>query len=59
MVIPVGPEGNQELVVVVKEHGKLVRREVVPVRFVPMTGPGVEAAGEHPAKPTSPPKDLN
>ncbi len=41
LVIPVGPRGDQELVVVVKEAGKLVRREVVPVRFVPMTGPGV------------------
>ncbi len=42
LVIPVGPRGDQELVVVVKEGGKLVRRDVVPVRFVPMTGPGVE-----------------
>ena len=43
LVIPVGPRGDQELVVVVKEAGKLVQRDVVPVRFVPMTGPGVES----------------
>lgn len=42
LVIPVGPRGDQELVVVVKEGGKLVQRDVVPVRFVPMTGPGVQ-----------------
>ncbi|MFN8178158.1 MAG: protein-L-isoaspartate(D-aspartate) O-methyltransferase [bacterium] len=58
LVIPVGPAGNQELVVEVKEDGKLVRREVIPVRFVPMTGPGVEGAGEHPVKP-SPSGHLN
>ena len=46
LVIPVGPRGNQELVVVAKENGKLVQRDVVPVRFVPMTGPGVQAAGD-------------
>jgi protein-L-isoaspartate(D-aspartate) O-methyltransferase len=57
LVIPVGPSGNQELVVEVKEQGKLVRREVIPVRFVPMTGPGVEGAGEHPA--TTSPGNLN
>jgi protein-L-isoaspartate(D-aspartate) O-methyltransferase len=42
LVIPVGEEGRQELVLVVKENGSLVRREVIPVRFVPMTGPGAE-----------------
>jgi protein-L-isoaspartate(D-aspartate) O-methyltransferase len=41
LVIPVGPLWNQELVVVEKRGGKLVRRDVIPVRFVPMTGPGV------------------
>lgn len=59
LVIPVGPSGNQELVVVVKEAGELVQRAVIPVRFVPMTGPGVEGAGERPKTPTSPPGDLN
>jgi protein-L-isoaspartate(D-aspartate) O-methyltransferase len=42
LVIPVGARGDQELVVIGKEDGKLVRRDVIPVRFVPMTGPGVE-----------------
>jgi protein-L-isoaspartate(D-aspartate) O-methyltransferase len=41
LVIPVGPQWNQELVIVEKQGGKLVRRDVIPVRFVPMTGPGV------------------
>jgi len=42
MVIPVGEEGGvQELVVVTREDGELTRRSVIPVRFVPMTGPGV------------------
>jgi protein-L-isoaspartate(D-aspartate) O-methyltransferase len=44
LVIPVGPSGNQQLVLVVKEKGELVQRAVIPVRFV-MTGPGVEGAG--------------
>ena len=41
MVIPVGAPGDQELVLIVKEKGRLVRQAVIPVRFVPMTGPGV------------------
>jgi protein-L-isoaspartate(D-aspartate) O-methyltransferase len=36
MIIPVGVRNNQELVVLVKKGGKLIRREVLPVRFVPM-----------------------
>jgi protein-L-isoaspartate(D-aspartate) O-methyltransferase len=42
MIIPVGPPGMQELVVLRKREGKLERRAVLPVLFVPMTGPGVE-----------------
>jgi len=38
MIIPVGHMGNQELVQLRKEGGKLERRAVLPVRFVPMTG---------------------
>jgi len=36
MIIPVGVKNNQELVVLVKESGKLRTTEVLPVRFVPM-----------------------
>jgi protein-L-isoaspartate(D-aspartate) O-methyltransferase len=42
MVIPVGDLGRQELYVMEKRGEKLVQRAVLPVRFVPMTGPGVE-----------------
>lgn len=38
MIIPVGPFGDQELVVLEKRSGKVERRGVLPVRFVPMTG---------------------
>jgi protein-L-isoaspartate(D-aspartate) O-methyltransferase len=38
MVIPVGPQGNQEIVLLWKHDGKLERRAILPVRFVPMTG---------------------
>ena len=39
MIIPVGPEGKaQQLVLLRKKGGKLRRQEVLPVRFVPMTG---------------------
>jgi protein-L-isoaspartate(D-aspartate) O-methyltransferase len=38
LVIPVGPRGRQDLVLVEKSGGELVRRDVIPVRFVPMTG---------------------
>tara|TARA_Y100001934_G_scaffold185282_1_gene218818 strand:+ start:10765 stop:11040 length:276 start_codon:yes stop_codon:yes gene_type:complete len=39
MVIPVGPDGGvQELVLVRKIDGKVVGENILPVRFVPMTG---------------------
>jgi protein-L-isoaspartate(D-aspartate) O-methyltransferase len=37
LVIPVG-EGFQQLVLVTREEDGLERRNVTPVRFVPMTG---------------------
>jgi protein-L-isoaspartate(D-aspartate) O-methyltransferase len=46
LVIPVGEQGElQELVLVEKTGETLTRRDVIPVRFVPMTG----AAAEEPA----------
>ncbi|HDQ03073.1 MAG TPA: protein-L-isoaspartate(D-aspartate) O-methyltransferase [Deltaproteobacteria bacterium] len=36
MVIPVGRAGIQELVVLTKKKGKLVKQDIIPVRFVPM-----------------------
>ena len=38
MIIPVGPEGAQELLILRKTGGKVERQAVLPVRFVPMTG---------------------
>ena len=38
MIIPVGPMGNQQLVLLRKEGERLEKRAVLPVRFVPMTG---------------------
>jgi protein-L-isoaspartate(D-aspartate) O-methyltransferase len=39
MVIPIGhPFFTQQLVVVEKEHGQVSSRQVLPVRFVPLTG---------------------
>jgi protein-L-isoaspartate(D-aspartate) O-methyltransferase len=38
MIIPVGPAGEQELILLRKQAGKIERRAVLPVRFVPMTG---------------------
>jgi protein-L-isoaspartate(D-aspartate) O-methyltransferase len=39
MIIPVGPEGGvQELVVLTKRGSALTQQAVLPVRFVPMTG---------------------
>lgn len=38
MIIPVGPIGNQNLVLLRKQHGRLEQSMVLPVRFVPMTG---------------------
>lgn len=41
MVIPVGPEGGvQKLVLLEKQGDKLKRRDLMPVHFVPMTGEG-------------------
>jgi protein-L-isoaspartate(D-aspartate) O-methyltransferase len=37
MIIPVGPLGDQELVLLHKQGGQLEQRAVLPVRFVPMT----------------------
>ncbi|MFZ5572344.1 MAG: protein-L-isoaspartate(D-aspartate) O-methyltransferase [Thermodesulfobacteriota bacterium] len=36
MVIPVGEIGDQELILLTKEKGEIRRKEIVPVRFVPM-----------------------
>jgi protein-L-isoaspartate(D-aspartate) O-methyltransferase len=38
MILPIGPMWNQELVLLHKRGHQLDRREVIPVRFVPMTG---------------------
>lgn len=38
MIIPVGPAGDQELVLLRKQGERLEKRAVLPVRFVPMTG---------------------
>ena len=38
MIIPVGPAGDQQLVLLRKQGGQLEKRAVLPVRFVPMTG---------------------
>ncbi|WP_193214521.1 protein-L-isoaspartate(D-aspartate) O-methyltransferase [Luteolibacter marinus] len=43
MIIPVGPEGKaQQLVLLRKKNGHLTRTESLPVRFVPMTGEAQE-----------------
>jgi protein-L-isoaspartate(D-aspartate) O-methyltransferase len=41
MVIPVGVH-IQELELIERVEGEILERSVIPVRFVPMTGPGVE-----------------
>ena len=38
MIIPIGPDGFQSLILLQKTGGKLLTRDVLPVRFVPMTG---------------------
>ncbi len=39
MVIPVGPEGAQELLLLTKdEQGKMLEHKIIPVRFVPFLG---------------------
>lgn len=53
LVIPVGESGDQDLVVIEKRNGALVQREIVPVRFVPMTG---QVERETPVQPATPRK---
>ena len=36
MIIPVGDSGVQQLVLLVRENGKIIKESVLPVRFVPM-----------------------
>ncbi len=43
MIIPIGPAHDQNLVLLRKQGGKLERRAVLPVRFVPMTGEAEKA----------------
>lgn len=38
MVIPVGKKFTQELVLLTKQKGKIKKKDVIPVRFVPMMG---------------------
>lgn len=42
MIVPVGVAGDQTLYLFTKRAGGLEREAVLPVLFVPMTGPGVE-----------------
>jgi protein-L-isoaspartate(D-aspartate) O-methyltransferase len=51
LIIPVGPAGNQDLVLLIKQGGKLERHAVLPVRFVPMTGEAARGAGARPQNP--------
>jgi len=37
MVIPVG-EGYQELLLIIKKNDEIIKKSIIPVRFVPMTG---------------------
>jgi len=45
MIIPIGPEWDQTLVLLHKEGERLVERATLPVRFVPMTGRALERSG--------------
>jgi len=36
MIIPTGNEYSQELILLIKEKGQLIQKDVIPVRFVPM-----------------------
>ena len=38
LIIPVGPAQDQQLVLLQKKDGRLEKTDVIPVRFVPMTG---------------------
>lgn len=48
MIIPVGPTGDQELILLQKLGGRVERRAVLRVRFVPMTGK--TGVGANPAR---------
>ncbi|MFW5761471.1 MAG: protein-L-isoaspartate O-methyltransferase, partial [Cyclobacteriaceae bacterium] len=39
LIIPVGESYTQELVLVTKKNGKVRKKDVIPVRFVPMKAP--------------------
>ncbi|MFC2061355.1 protein-L-isoaspartate(D-aspartate) O-methyltransferase [Elusimicrobiota bacterium] len=44
MIIPVGPQWRwQELYLITKKDGKIIKKNITAVRFVPMTGEGVES----------------
>jgi protein-L-isoaspartate(D-aspartate) O-methyltransferase len=43
MIIPVGPDGDQKLVLFRKQGMHLEERALLPVRFVPMTGRAIQA----------------
>ncbi|MEW6037767.1 MAG: protein-L-isoaspartate(D-aspartate) O-methyltransferase [Pseudomonadota bacterium] len=45
MIIPVGPSYGQNLYLLKKQAGKLERKAVLPVRFVPMTGEALQRPG--------------
>lgn len=38
MIIPIGPAWNQELYIFTKTAGKIQKKAILPLRFVPMTG---------------------
>ncbi|MCK4569145.1 MAG: protein-L-isoaspartate(D-aspartate) O-methyltransferase [Bacteroidales bacterium] len=38
MIIPTGNKYSQELILLIKQEGKLIQKDVIPVRFVPMIG---------------------
>lgn len=44
MIIPVGPDGRQKLMLIRKQGRHLEERAVLPVRFVPMTGRALHEA---------------
>jgi protein-L-isoaspartate(D-aspartate) O-methyltransferase len=56
IIIPIGPAGHQELVLLRKRGGKLEQHAVLPVRFVPMTG---EAKGDPKAEGRNPKEDRS
>jgi protein-L-isoaspartate(D-aspartate) O-methyltransferase len=47
MIIPVGSGWEQRLYMLEKRSGKVERRAVLPVLFVPMTGENVKKKGDH------------